>query len=85
MDTDAPVYATTRRHRDAASAPAFVNPFIRCRCGLASLERIHRRSWMKFLPGLRFYRCSSCGKPQLASKRAVREAVIARRSHQYQR
>lgn len=37
---------------------------------------------MKFLPGLRFYRCSSCGKPQLAPKRAVRDAVIAHRSAQ---
>jgi len=37
---------------------------------------------MKFLPGLRFYRCSGCGKPQLAPKRAVRDAVIAHRSEQ---
>ncbi|WP_354343476.1 hypothetical protein [Variovorax boronicumulans] len=82
MHTDAPGYATTRHGRAPAPGPSFGNPFVRCRCGLAGLERIHRRPWMKFLPGLRFYRCSSCGKPQLALKRAVRDAVIAHRSEQ---
>ncbi|WP_341892406.1 hypothetical protein [Variovorax sp. YR752] len=83
MHTDAPGYATTTHHgRAPALGRSFGNPFVRCRCGLASLERIHRRPWMKFLPVLRFYRCSSCGKPQLASKRAVRDAVIAHRSGQ---
>jgi hypothetical protein len=82
MHTDAPGYATTHHSRAPASGPSFGNPFVRCRCGLACLERIHRRPWMKFLPSLRFYRCSRCGKRQLASKRAVRGAVIARRSSQ---
>ncbi|QFZ86030.1 hypothetical protein GFK26_26340 [Variovorax paradoxus] len=85
MHTDAPGYAITHHGRASALGFAFGNPFVRCRCGLARLERIHRRPWMKLFPSLRFYRCSRCGKAQLASKRAVRDAVIARRSGQSER
>jgi len=82
MHTDAPGYATTHHGHAPGSGRSFGTPFVRCQCGLAGLERIHRRPWMKFLPSLRFYRCSCCGKPQLASKRAVSGAVIAHRSGQ---
>jgi hypothetical protein len=53
---------------------------LNCACGLAHLERIHRHGWMKLLPWLRFYRCSRCGRAQLASKRAVSFAITAHRS-----
>ncbi len=32
-----------------------------CACGLAHLERIPRRTWMRWLPWLRYYQCTLCG------------------------
>jgi hypothetical protein len=54
--------------------------FSRCDCGFEHFERIPRRWWMRLLPGRRFYRCGQCGKEQLASERAVNEAVWERRA-----
>lgn len=35
-----------------------------CGCGLRSLVRIHRASWMKLFPGRRLYRCVQCDAHQ---------------------
>ncbi|MES2531912.1 MAG: hypothetical protein V4636_12810 [Pseudomonadota bacterium] len=47
-----------------------------CGCGLEHLVRIPRRPWMRVLPRLAFYRCSICGKEQLASEKEVDAAVL---------
>lgn len=61
--------------RNAPAQKSTMNSVFRqCRCGLEHFERIPRRYWMRFLPGLRFYRCSKCGKQQLASQQAVTQA-----------
>ncbi|RSZ32067.1 hypothetical protein EJO66_22770 [Variovorax beijingensis] len=67
-------------HSKAHPAAPASGPFLNCSCGLAHLERIHRRWWMKLFPWLRFYCCSRCGKSQLASKRAVSFAITSLRS-----
>jgi len=67
---------SSQAHPDAPAS----GPFFSCSCGLAHLERIHRRWWMKLLPWLRFYCCSRCGRSQLASKRAVSFAITSLRS-----
>jgi hypothetical protein len=45
--------------------------FHACSCGATHLGRTHRSAWMHLLPGLRLYRCESCGKRQLRNERAV--------------
>jgi len=57
-----------------------LNLFLRCSCGLAGLRRIERRTWMRMLPALRFYRCSTCGKKQLVSKQAAETARVSSRA-----
>jgi hypothetical protein len=45
--------------------------FQACSCGAMHITRIHRSVWMRLLPGLRLYRCESCGRRQLRNERAV--------------
>jgi len=54
----------------------------KCSCGLAHLERIPRRSWMRWLPWLRYYQCTLCGGRRLATENAVNAAVAARASRE---
>lgn len=54
--------------------------FSRCSCGLKHLQRIERRPWMRLFSSQRFYQCSACGKKQLATERAVNEAIWKQRS-----
>ncbi|WP_159271570.1 hypothetical protein [Variovorax boronicumulans] len=71
---------------DVATEPSPLDPFpmlnyfSRCSCGLRHLARIERRPWMRLFSSLRFYQCSTCGKKQLASERAVNDAVWKYRS-----
>lgn len=50
-----------------------------CGCQPPSMERLQRRLWMRFLPGLRAYHCSSCGESFLASKQKISDILIAHR------
>lgn len=41
------------------------------KCDLAALERVPRKLWMRLLPAMRHYRCTQCGRKQLAPKALV--------------
>lgn len=40
-------------------------------CDLSTLERVPRKFWMRLMPGMRHYRCTACGRKQLAPKDLV--------------
>ncbi|RIX84723.1 hypothetical protein [Acidovorax cavernicola] len=57
-----------------------LNLFFRCSCGLARLRRVERLAWMRLFPALRLYRCTVCGKKQLAPKQAAETARVSARA-----
>lgn len=55
-----------------------IHLFFRCQCHARKLSRIHRRMWMRLLPGMRLYRCANCQRQQLLSRRFVDRARVIR-------
>ncbi|AGU53321.1 hypothetical protein VAPA_2c07640 [Variovorax paradoxus B4] len=54
------------------------NLFSSCPCGFGHLKRLQRRLWMRLFPSRRLYRCAQCGRLQLASRKAVEQAIATR-------
>jgi hypothetical protein len=55
----------------------------RCECEPLMAERISRRPWMRLLPGVRAYVCTTCGERFLASKNVVEAAKITQRLNNF--
>ena len=59
-------------------------PGLRCACEPVAADRMERSFWMRLLPGIRAYRCRTCGTDFLASKRSMDALVIAQRQQAFE-